>query len=308
MLQNTTDDIEKAPELTRVIHIYPDQASASKFVPISNPEAPHSRQIWMSLIWLALSILSCGLYGVFLSHILGAHSLVFWPAIEVCLPLVFFTPIFQTMFKTELGPYVLVINLMMTWADIPIIFLNSSIAQYASKWVVAYLNAGLLEEILKGLVYLIPVWMGRIRYGYQVICYAAIAGLMFGVGENVLYAVQFIIFGDSPKLRNSEIIGSSVVDILIQYRVFTTALLHVLLTVLGACIVAYTLTGLWSLSNRSVACFLAIFVSAFLHGTYDAFLMNFDGKYSWVSKVTVGLTVVSVLALLLYMRSRQLTP
>ena len=305
MLQMTPVDIEKAdsmPVETRGASI--SNTGVAK-IPIANPESISFGKIRFSLIWLGVSIISYGLYGIFLSHMLGAPYLIFLPAIQVCLPLVIFVPIFGSLFSTEMGTFLFVTNIMMTWVDFPIMLINSAIAGISSYWVVAYLNAGLLEEILKALVYMIPLWMGRIRYGFQVIHYAAIAGLMFGVGENVLYAVQFKML-TGQKISESEVMGSSISDILIQYRMFTTVVLHILLTVLGACFVAYTLTGLWSLSKRWLACTLAILVSAILHGTYDAFLMNLDGQYSFVSTIIFGVLVVSVLALLLYMRARQI--
>ena len=307
MFQDNSPDVEKASDQPTPVEKVEVEDSVLKAIPISNSETRKFPETWQSILWMAVSIVSCGLYGMALSSMLGARYLYFLPGVLVCLPLVIFVPIFGLLFKTEMGIFILFTNIMMTWAYIPIIFMNSYVVALCSAWIVAYFNAGLLEEIFKALIYLIPLWMGRIRYGYQVIYYAAIAGLMFGVGENVLYAVQFMMLQDSNR-KDPAFAAANIADILIQYRVFTTVLLHIFLTVLGACFVAYYLTGLWSRRiPRWFICCIAILVPAILHGTYDAFLMNFNGEYSLVSKCIVGLLIVSVFGLLLKLRYQKLS-
>ena len=306
MKEENADDIEKATEIHVAATSNAHTTSISVKIPIANPVTPSFSQTWMSLCWLAICILSSGLYGLFLSYQLGSQFLIFMPAIYVCTPLIIFVPIFGFLFKTEMGAYLFFTHLLMTWGYFPIVLLNSALAEHmASFWIIAYVNAGLVEEICKGFMYMIPLWMGYIKYGFQIIHYAAIAGLMFGVGENVLYAIQFTMLGNTSK--NDKMLGSSVTDILIQYRVFSTVLLHIFLTVLGACFVAYTLTGLWPLSKRWIACTLAIVIPATLHGTYDAFLLNLNADYCVVSKIIAGILFVSVIAMLLYMRAKQIS-
>jgi hypothetical protein len=79
-------------------------------------------------------------------------------------------------------------------------------------------------------------------------------------------------------------------------------MLHIIITVLGACIIAYTLSGIGFLSRRWIACCLAILVSSVVHGTYDALYMAYDGKYAIVSNILAVVALLTVLSLMLYLR------
>ena len=268
-------------------------------LPISNPGPVEVRTVRLTLVCLFGCVGLYETYGLYLSSYMSFDGrLLATPALVASIPLLVMAPIFGSMFKTDMKGFILVGCLMMTWFHLPILFLNSYLASFSSMWVIAYVNAGLLEEFLKALIYLIPLWKGRIKYSYQVIYYAAMAGLLFGVGENVLSGTQFWLADEARRGLG----GTDLCDLLTRGRLFLIPMLHIIITVLGACIIAYTLSGIGFLSRRWIACCLAILVSSVVHGTYDALYMAYDGKYAIVSNILAVVALLTVLSLMLYLR------
>lgn len=268
---------------------------------IDNQRPVTARQTSITLLSGFICAMILGGYHALLMAYMDAPGQAFVPALAVIFPLVVLLPICGSLFQTEIGIYLLVVGITMIVGCFLLILLNACMMRFSSMWLISYFNAGLLEEILKGLVYLVPLWMGRVKYGYQLVYYAAIAGLMFGVTENVGYAV-------SLSSNTDEVIpGASVASMVMGTRQFTTPLLHMYLTVLGSCMVLFTITGLWSLTRRWVACILAIIIPAILHGTYDACLLTNHARFAYVTNAVALLTVGAVNSLLIRSRAHQRT-
>jgi hypothetical protein len=269
------------------------------FNQIATQKPVTARQTNITLLSALICAVMLGGYHGLLMLYKGETGPIFLPALSVCFPLIVLLPICGSLFQTEIGINLLVVEISMIVGCFLLILLHAYMAQFSSMWLISFFNAGLLEEILKGLMYLVPLWMGRIKYGYQLVYYAAIAGLMFGVTENVGYTVLL------SSLNDQVILGTPVGSIMMGMRQFTTPLLHMYLTVLGSCLVLFTITGLWSLTRHWVACILAILIPAILHGTYDAFLLTNGAQYAYISSFIATLTIVSVNANLVHVREKQ---
>lgn len=299
-MTTNTIDIEIAPEYSVVSQKPKPDAS---FIPIASQNPVTLRQTYGTLLYgVVFIILLVGYHAFLLCHF-GGERLYFIPAFSaVALPLLMLLPICGSLFQTEIGIHLLALGLPMILVGFGLAKLNGSVYNpydNSSNWILCFVNAGLLEEILKGLMYMVPLWMGRIKYGYQLVYFAAISGLLFGVTENVVYAVNY-------SSRTQEVIpGASVADLIMGYRLLYTPLLHMYLTVLGSCIVLLTITGLKSFGRLWVVCVIAILVPAVIHGSYNAFLLTDDAKLPYISSILFLITVQTVHSLLVYVRSRQ---
>jgi RsiW-degrading membrane proteinase PrsW (M82 family) len=203
-------------------------------LPIKNPvDVPIGDAVTTTVAAFISGFIAVGVYAIILMRSeasLDASGLFL--LLTTLIPLTVFVAIFGMMFRTNAGLYVCTIFIFIRGAFYLIALANTSLlvpdgtghVTDDSAWLASMLSVGPLEELCKATIYLVPLVCGRIRFGYSIIYYAAIAGLVFGVLENLDYSHQFLGFR----------FPSEFVVVTATYRIYYTTVLHILLTVFGS--------------------------------------------------------------------------
>jgi hypothetical protein len=140
--------------------------------------------------------------------------------------------------------------------------------------------AGLAEEIIKFIVYIAPLLVGRMKTGFQLMYMALFAGLSFGVIENIFYCSANLRGAVTDDIMGTEQ-GSEILRAGVGFRLFNTCIIHSSLSFVGSIILCYSYTGIVERIPRWAMYILALVVPAALHGFYDVALMiePQDGGY-----------------------------
>jgi RsiW-degrading membrane proteinase PrsW (M82 family) len=141
---------------------------------------------------------------------------------------------------------------------------------------VSYVQAGLLEEALKMVAYLIPILLfSQSRTVYDVVYLAFMSGCSFALFENVMVYNQGV---SSAWLRS-----------------ILCTLTHSTDTVMGAIILAYLKTREYSTLAKWLLYPLVLIVPTAFHGTYDfVIFVGMATKTEWIYYMFIPVTIAAI--------------
>ena len=215
-------------------------------------------------IWLAI--------GVAISSKISIAEVIA-PLLYVFFALVMFTPILGYLLRTEQSKVLIGIFFEMACMIWIIGFVNGELTSLNSCCAAfrSFVCAGMTEELFKMLVYITPFIWVKLSNGYQLIYYAALSGICFGINENAV----FVLSNDSKP------------SMIAFTRALSLTLLHCILCMIGAIFIVYKKA---KIVDSFFMYILAYLVPVVLHGLY-----NYSVLANWENGVHLIIYIATVI-------------